>query len=78
MSVFQNKTGFSQTSQLFMFHCNEHVEMYKLPVAWLYTEGFKNVYCIYSNTSGESFQDYSSTQDFEADFPWKVSLKMLN
>ena len=31
MSVFHNKTGFSQTSQLlFMFQCNEHVEMNKL------------------------------------------------
>ena len=27
---------------------------------------------------GESFQDYSWIQDFEADFPLKVSLKMLN
>ena len=28
MSVFHHKTGFSQTSQLlFMFQCNEHVEM---------------------------------------------------
>ena len=27
---------------------------------------------------GESFQDYSLIQDFEADFPQKVSLKMLN
>ena len=27
---------------------------------------------------GESFQDYSWIQDFEADFPWKVSLKILN
>ena len=27
---------------------------------------------------GESFQDYSRIQDFEADFPKKVSLKMLN
>ena len=26
----------------------------------------------------ESFQDYSWIQDFEADFLWKVSLKMLN
>ena len=26
----------------------------------------------------ESFQDYSWIQDFEADFPQKVSLKMLN
>ena len=26
----------------------------------------------------ESFQDYSSIQDVEADFPKKVSLKMLN
>ena len=26
----------------------------------------------------ESFQDYSSILDFEADFPQKVSLKMLN
>ena len=27
---------------------------------------------------GESFQDYSWIQDFEADFLQKVSLKMLN
>ena len=27
---------------------------------------------------GESFQDYSWIQDFEADFPEKFSLKMLN
>ena len=27
---------------------------------------------------GESFQDYSWIQDFEADFPQKVSLIMLN
>ena len=27
---------------------------------------------------GESFQDYSWIQDFEADFPKKVSLIMLN
>ena len=27
---------------------------------------------------GESIQDYSWIQDFEADFPKKVSLKMLN
>ena len=27
---------------------------------------------------GESFQDYSWFQDFEADFPQKVSLKILN
>ena len=27
---------------------------------------------------GESFQDYSWIQYFEADFLWKVSLKMLN
>ena len=26
----------------------------------------------------ESFQDYSWIQDFEADFPQKISLKMLN
>ena len=30
------------------------------------------------NPVGESFQDYSWIQDFEADFPQKVSLKMLN
>ena len=30
MSFFHHKTGFSQTSQLlFMFKCNEHVEMNK-------------------------------------------------
>ena len=27
---------------------------------------------------GESFQDYFGIQDFEADFPQKVSLKILN
>ena len=27
---------------------------------------------------GESFQEYAWIQDFEADFPQKVSLKMLN
>ena len=27
---------------------------------------------------GEKFQDYSWIQDFEADFPQKVSLKILN
>ena len=27
---------------------------------------------------GESFQDYSQIQDFEADFPQKVGFKMLN
>ena len=27
---------------------------------------------------GESFQNYSRIQDFEADFPQKVSLKMMN
>ena len=27
---------------------------------------------------GESFQDYSWNQDFEADFPIESSLKMLN
>ena len=27
---------------------------------------------------GEYFQDYSSIQDFESDFPQNVSLKMLN
>ena len=27
---------------------------------------------------GESIQDYYWIQDFEADFPQKVSLKMLN
>ena len=27
---------------------------------------------------GESFQEYSWFQDFEADFPQKVSIKMLN
>ena len=30
------------------------------------------------NDMGEGFQDYSGIQDFEADFPQKVSLKMLN
>ena len=30
MSIFHHKTGFSQHSQLlFMFQCNEHVEMNK-------------------------------------------------
>ena len=31
------------------------------------------LYCM-----GKSFQEYSRIQGFEADFPWKVSLKMLN
>ena len=30
------------------------------------------------NPMGESFQNYSWIQDFDADFPQKVSLKMLN
>ena len=30
-----------------------------------------------SKHMGESFQDYSWIQDFEADFPQKVSLKIL-
>ena len=35
MSVFHYKTGFSQTSQpLFMFQCNEHVEMNTFCVVW--------------------------------------------
>ena len=33
--------------------------------------------CLHFNM-GESFQDYSGIQDFEADFPRKVSLNMLN
>ena len=33
---------------------------------------------IHMDHMGESFQDYSWIQDFEADFPQKVSLKMLN
>ena len=32
---------------------------------------------IYLTYIGGSFQDYSLIQDFEADFPQKVSLKML-
>ena len=32
----------------------------------------------YVDCIDESFQDYSWIQDFEADFLWKVSLKMLN
>ena len=30
------------------------------------------------NVMGENFQDCSWIQDFEADFLWKVSLKILN
>ena len=33
---------------------------------------------VFSNHMGESLQDYSWIQDFEADFPQKVSLKILN
>ena len=33
---------------------------------------------LYYGSMGESFQDYSWIKDFEADFPQKVSLKMLN
>ena len=39
------------------------------------------LFCVFDQDSlyiGESFQDYSWIQDFEADFPEKVSLKMLN
>ena len=35
-----------------------------------------NVICLYC--MGENFQDESWIQDFEADFPQKVSLKMQN
>ena len=54
------------------------------------TDGFQNYleHCIqgmssnvglgYTLCMGESLQDYSWIQDFEADFPQKVSLKMLN
>ena len=38
----------------------------------------KFIYKAGYDTMGESFQDYSRIQDFEADFPQKVSLKMLN
>ena len=34
--------------------------------------------CLLSTHMGENFQDYSWIQDFEADFPQKVGLKMLN
>ena len=37
-----------------------------------------NVGLGYTLCMGESLQDYSWIQDFEADFPQKVSLKMLN
>ena len=38
MSVFHHKTGFSQTSQLlFMFQCNEHVEMNKFLCSLAFT-----------------------------------------
>ena len=33
---------------------------------------------MYNIFTGESFQDYTQIQNFEADFPWKVSLKILN
>ena len=33
---------------------------------------------MHANLIGESFQNYSWIQDFEADFPQKVSLKILN
>ena len=36
MSVFHHKTGFSQTSQLlFMFQCNEYVEMNKFLCSYI-------------------------------------------
>ena len=37
-----------------------------------------NICCLYAIHMGESFQDYSWIQDFEADFPQKVGLNMLN
>ena len=38
----------------------------------------KIFHLVRNNDMGESFQDYTWIQDFEADFPEKVSLKMLN
>ena len=32
----------------------------------------------FHKSMGESFRNYSCIQDFEADFPQKVSLKILN
>ena len=37
-----------------------------------------NQHSIGAKHMGEKFQDYYWIQDFEADFLWKVSLKMLN
>ena len=45
-------------------------------VVIIYFECLLQFTCEYS--MGEGFQDYSWIQDFEADFPQKVSLKILN
>ena len=60
MSVFHHKTGFSQFSQLlFMFKCNEHVEMNKflcsLACTWM-TIIDSQFYIIDSLTLDVSFQ----------------------
>ena len=35
-------------------------------------------HCLHEAYMGETFQDDSWIQDFEADFPQKISLKILN
>ena len=39
---------------------------------------FISMLSYYGIKMGEIFQDYSWIQDFEADFPQKISLKILN
>ena len=44
----------------------------------MYRQCYKTVSILGSLYMSVSFQDYSWIQDFEADFPQKVRLKMLN
>ena len=73
-------------SQTDIFPCNTFLEYSKEPSHW---DGSFDVWELrkmvrdylilaWGIHMGESFQDYSWIQGFEADFPQKVSLKMLN
>ena len=50
-----------------------HVRAWDILATWVNSEYEPN-----PKIMGESFQDYSWIQNFEADFPQKVSLKMMN
>ena len=69
-SVFKNAFSAYQWWQLYRFGLNHHLCLYF--VSAIRKGSDRQVHM------GESFQDYSWTQDFEADFPQEVSLKILN